>query len=117
MTKIQILIPCSHCKGKAYLPIGEVLSAKGEPYIQHQPCPMCEGSGMAPKWISLQEFSILLTQAQCPHLHTSRNGGFHFTAGDVWDDIKEVCNDCGAILDRQTLGDYIHDPESIPINR
>jgi hypothetical protein len=24
----------------------------------------------------------------------------HFSAGDVWDDIKEVCNDCGVSLDK-----------------
>jgi hypothetical protein len=23
-----------------------------------------------------------------------------FSAGDIWDDIKEVCNDCGASLDK-----------------
>jgi hypothetical protein len=31
----------------------------------------------------------------------------HFSAGDVWDDIEEVCDDCGAKLDHQTLGDFI----------
>jgi hypothetical protein len=33
----------------------------------------------------------------------------HFIAGDVWDDIEEVCDDCGENLDRQTLGDFIQD--------
>jgi hypothetical protein len=71
---------------------------------------------MAPKWISLQEFVALLSQVQCPHQHTSYKGSLQFSFGDVIDDITEVCADCGAILDRQTLGDYIHDPETIPIN-
>jgi RecJ-like exonuclease len=117
MTKVRILTTCSHCGGKAYLPISETIDAKGKPYIQHQPCPMCEGSGMAPKWISMQEFIALLSQAQCPHQHTSYKGSLHFCAGDLLDNITEVCDGCGAILERQTLGDYIHDPETIPINR
>jgi len=117
MTKVQILAACSHCGGKAYLPIGEAEDHLGRKYIQHAPCPMCDGSGTAPKWISLQEFATLLAQAQCPHQHTSFRGGLHFSAGDAWDDISEVCNDCGAVLDRQTLGDYIHDPETISNTR
>jgi len=35
----------------------------------------------------------------------------HFSAGDVWDDIEEVCDDCGANLDHLTLGDYIQDDD------
>jgi hypothetical protein len=35
----------------------------------------------------------------------------HFSAGDVWDDIEEVCDDCGANLDYRTLGDYIQDDD------
>ena len=38
-------------------------------------------------------------QAQCPHLHTSTWGGWHYDGQDVWDDITEVCDDCGADLD------------------
>jgi len=38
-------------------------------------------------------------QAQCPHLHTSTRGGFHFYAGEVWDDIAEFCDDCNLNLD------------------
>ena len=37
-------------------------------------------------------------QAHCPHLHTSFWGGFHFSHGEVWDDITEICDDCGAHL-------------------
>jgi hypothetical protein len=33
----------------------------------------------------------------------------HFTTGDVWDDIYEVCDDCGANLDHPNLADYIID--------
>jgi hypothetical protein len=117
MTKVRILTTCSHCGGKAYLPINEAIDTKGEPYTQYQPCPMCEGSGMASKWISLQEFAILLAQTQCPHQHTSYKGSLRFSAGNVWDDLCEVCNDCSAVLDRQTIGDYIHDPETIHITK
>ncbi len=38
-------------------------------------------------------------QAQCPHLQSSFCGGYHLTGGDVWDDITEFCDDCGANLD------------------
>ena len=99
MTKVHILIPCSHCNGSAYLPIGETISATGEPYIRHTPCPTCEGSGMAPKWVSLQEFTALLLQAQCPHRHTSYRGSLRLSQGEPWDDITEYCDDCGAKLD------------------
>lgn len=37
-------------------------------------------------------------QAQCPHIHTSFSGGWHFD-GEPWDDITEVCDNCGAVLD------------------
>jgi hypothetical protein len=39
-------------------------------------------------------------QEQCFHLHTSMQGSFHFVGGEVWDDIMEICNDCGVNLDR-----------------
>lgn len=35
-------------------------------------------------------------QKQCLHKHTSTHGGWHFSAGEVWDDITEICDDCGA---------------------
>jgi hypothetical protein len=54
---------------------------------------------MAGKWVELLEFQLMLDQAKCPHKHVSRSGGFHFSAGEVWDDIRDVCDDCGEILD------------------
>ena len=84
MVKVHILAQCEHCKDEAYLP-----------------CPQCQGSGNQAKWVSLAELAILLKEIQCSHEHTSLQGGFHFTAGDVWDDITEVCDDCGANLDKQ----------------
>ena len=35
-------------------------------------------------------------QKKCPHLHTTTNGAWHFSQGEAWDDISEVCDDCGA---------------------
>jgi len=32
----------------------------------------------------------------CVHPSTHREGGQHSGAGDVWDDIREVCEVCGA---------------------
>lgn len=49
--------------------------------------------------ICLEVFTRLLVQQHCPHEHTAYQGSFHFTAGDVWDDIVEVCTDCGARLE------------------
>jgi len=109
MIKVQVLMQCKHCNGEAYLPMGEAEDCQGHKYTRHIPCSMCEGSGNEPKWINLDDFAKLLVQAQCPHGHTSYQGSMRFNAGDVWDDITEVCDDCGAKLDGQTLGDLIHD--------
>ena len=38
----------------------------------------------------------------CSHINATveSRGSYHFSAGDVWDDIEEyvVCTDCGEIL-------------------
>ena len=60
--KVQILDECQHCKGEAYLPIGEAVSHTGELYIQYKPCRFCEGTGEYPRWITLAEFIKLLEQ-------------------------------------------------------
>ena len=109
MLKVHILDQCPYCQGQAQVPIGEGLDHKGRTYTRFVPCQMCEGTGECGKWVSLPDFLKMLKTAQCKHEHTSYHGGMHFTAGDVWDDIQEVCDDCGANLDRQTLGDYIQD--------
>lgn len=98
MVKIQILTRCEYCQGESYLPYTTALDPQGKQYIKHRPCPNCEGSGMAPKWIELAEFAILLKQAVCPHEHVVTQGGFHLKGGEVWDDIGEVCADCGEVL-------------------
>jgi len=36
-------------------------------------------------------------QLNCPHKNISLTGMMHFSAGDVWDDIEEVCDDCGKV--------------------
>ena len=55
-------------------------------------------------------------QAQCLHNHTSTWGGFHLDAGEVWDDIIEVCDDCGAILDElPNQCDPLPEYEKLPI--
>lgn len=115
MNKVQILIPCSHCNGAAYLPIGEALSASGEPYIRHAPCSVCEGSGMVPKWVDLQEFIRFLQQAQCQHKHTSYHGSMQFSQGEPWDDIIEYCDDCDAKLDGNSQASLIPVPVSVDI--
>jgi hypothetical protein len=68
-------------------------------YQRYLPCPTCNGSGQSGKWITLLEFQKLLKELECPHEHVTQIGGFHFSAGEVWDDIEEVCSDCGEVLD------------------
>jgi hypothetical protein len=99
MHKVQILVCCTYCNGQAYLPQKEVVDAYGKPYIQHKPCPSCHGSAVQDRWIDLTEFALLLQESVCPHKRSSLQGAYHFSNGEVWDDITEVCNDCGADLD------------------
>ena len=57
---------------------------------------------------------ITRLQATCPHLHTSFRGGWHYSAGEVWDDINEFCDDCGANLDKlPPTADTLLEDESI----
>ena len=99
MLKVHIQYRCEHCNGEAYLPVAEAEDVNGDRYLRYAPCPHCEGSGMNPKWISLEDLVALLQQAQCQHTRTFFQGSFHYNGGDVWDDIQEVCIDCGADLD------------------
>ena len=99
MIKVKILTKCEQCNGQAYLPTGEAESYSGEKYIQYQPCSKCQGSAKQTKWVTLAEFVSLLETVKCQHEHISTNGGFHFSGGDVWDDLVEICDDFGATLD------------------
>jgi hypothetical protein len=99
MIKVQVLIQCKHCNGEAYLLIGDAGYSQDYMVTRYVPCLIYAGSGDEPKWISLNDFAKLLVQAQCPHEHTSYQGNMGFSAGDVWDDNHEICNDCGASLD------------------
>jgi len=100
LLKVHISDKCPECGGEAYLPAGEVVSNSGKHYTRYLPCPICNGSGRLSRWVSLAEFAILLKQASCTHEHVSQTGGYHFEAGEVWDDIEEVCDDCGLNLDK-----------------
>jgi hypothetical protein len=60
MVKVQILVTCEACQGKAYIPKGEAVASNGEPYTQFKPCPNCQGSGQQANWVSLQELLQLL---------------------------------------------------------
>jgi hypothetical protein len=87
MIKVQVLTQCKHCNGEAYLQMGEAEDCQGRRYTRYVPCPMCEGSGNLPSWISLDDFAKLLVQVQCTYEHTSYHGSLRLSAGDVWDDI------------------------------
>jgi len=103
MIKVHILTTCSECNGESYLPIGEVADYQGRKYTKYHPCPRCEGTGESDRWISLMDFADLLVQTSCSHKHTSSHGGMHFDAGVVWDDIRVMCDDCGANLEEEVL--------------
>jgi hypothetical protein len=90
MVKVQILTQCEQCNGQAYLPAGETESCTGEKYTRHEPCSKCQGSARQTKWVTLAEFVALLEAVTCQHQHTSTWGSFHFSAGDVWDDLVSV---------------------------
>lgn len=111
MLSVYIQDRCLYCNGQAYLPAGEATNWKGETYTRYAPCQLCEGTGERGKWVSLTDFLKLLREAQCKHEHTSYRDGMHFSGGDMWDDIQEVCDDCEANLDRQTLCDFIQDAD------
>ena len=96
--KVRVLDKCPYCNGQAYLPVGEDVDFKGNPYTRHLPCPNCEGTGMAGRWVELVDISLMLDQAKCPHKNVSRSGGFHYSNGDCWDDIVDTCIDCGEII-------------------
>ena len=99
MLQIHILDRCEFCDGQAYVYACEFVDNNGESYPRYMPCAYCKGSGEPDKWVELSEFVKLLREDECPHEHTSTLGSFHFTAGEVWDDLTEVCDDCGANLD------------------
>ena len=52
---------------------------------------------------------IVRLQTACPHLHSSFVGGWHFSGSDYWDDVTEICSDCGANLDELAVS-----PQSAP---
>ena len=61
--KVQILTTCAYCQGDAYLPEYETMSPNGEKVIQHNPCPVCQGTGKAKVWIELTDLLDLLSEA------------------------------------------------------
>ncbi|MFA7407373.1 MAG: hypothetical protein WCY93_05980 [Anaerolineaceae bacterium] len=75
--KVKILSTCDDCDGQAYLPSAKGIDSIGEEYQRYLPCPTCNGSGQAGKWISLHELQKLLNAHVCPHEHVSQIGSFH----------------------------------------
>ncbi len=53
-------------------------------------------------------------QQTCPHYYCSYFGGFHFSEGQVWDDIHCICLDCGANLDLLPIDDEDTFDEEVP---
>jgi len=45
----------------------------------------------------LKQCRAIQTMCTCAHEHTQEFGGFHFSGGEVWDDIYDYCIDCGAV--------------------
>ena len=94
MLKVHILDRCPYCNGEGMVFAGKDTYYDGRQFDRYRPCAMCHGSGEYPKWISLTDLRELL-EIECPHEHVSTNGSTRFSAGDVWDDIETVCDDCG----------------------
>ena len=61
MVKVHIQTVCEFCDGEAYVPIGPDVDYNGEPFIRHQPCAYCQGSGYRDKWVTLDAFIEMLT--------------------------------------------------------
>ena len=100
MVKVKVITKCTFCDGKAYLPSGMGVDyGGGGEYQRYLPCHKCNGSGKTGKWITLPGFQQLLKETECPHEHVSQTGAYTFSAGEVWDDVQEVCDDCGEVLD------------------
>ena len=72
VVKIHVLLKCEHCQGQAYLFVGEAEDFYGQKYDRYKPCPRCEGSGMAAKWVALAEVRELLEQSVSPQENVSR---------------------------------------------
>jgi len=98
MMKVRILDRCEFCDGEANIFVCEDVDANGQTFDRYRPCEMCHGSGNLAKWVSLADFQNELSEIQCHHVNTSYRGGYHFSAGDVWDDIQEVCHSCNKVL-------------------
>ena len=75
VVKIHVLLKCEHCQGQAYLFVGEAEDFYGQKYDRYKPCPNCEGSGMAAKWVALPEFRQLLEQSESQHECVSKEVG------------------------------------------
>lgn len=97
--KVRILSRCKECGGQAYLAMGEAMDSSGNKFTRYRPCSCCEGSGISGQWVTLTELLLMLEQSKCSHEHVSRSGGFHFSEGVVWDDLKDSCDDCGKIME------------------
>ena len=72
VVKIHVLLKCEHCQGQAYLFVGEAEDYQGQKYDRYKPCPRCEGSGMAAKWVALAEVRQLLEQSESQHEYVSK---------------------------------------------
>ena len=59
-TQVHIKTRCNYCEGKAYLPYGEQNSGNEEFLPRYLPCPICQGTGLESKWISLTQLRILI---------------------------------------------------------
>jgi hypothetical protein len=98
--KVHVLLKCRACNGAAYLPVEEETDWMGQKYLKHRACATCEASGLEERWLELPDFLLLLEQLKCAHEHTTRSGGFHYSGGEVWDDVSpDICSDCGKVLE------------------
>lgn len=74
MLKVQIMLACTSCNGKAYLFDRKALSYSGEEYDRYRACWSCLGSGTQTQWVSLEAFARMLEGGQISQSSKKPNG-------------------------------------------
>jgi hypothetical protein len=61
-----------------------------------------------PQWYQAEDFYVRLRQLRCPHLHAVHTGSQHYNGAEVWDDVRLLCQWCGADLDHPDPNLFLH---------
>jgi hypothetical protein len=61
-----------------------------------------------PQWYQAEDFYARLRQLRCSHLYAVHSGSQHYNGAEVWDDVRLVCQWCGADLDHPDPHLFLH---------